>query len=71
MTLLAFKSEWVIKRKHNRNWEFISCLACVLAIRKAISLVLVYKGALKDLMDIWIKDVNEYLGCYFASLANR
>ena len=34
MTLEAYKSGRVTKRKHDGNREFISCLACILAIEK-------------------------------------
>jgi hypothetical protein len=57
MTLSAYKSGQVTKRKHNGNREFISCLAYISAIRKWIPPVLVYKGLSGDLRDIWVKDI--------------
>ena len=55
--LLAYKSERVIKRKQDRNREFIICLVCVSVIRKSIPPILVYKGLSGDLRNTWVKDV--------------
>ena len=71
ITLEAYKSGRVIKRKTDGNREFITCLACVSAIGKQIPPVLVYKGLSNDLRDIWVKDVYKDSGVYFASTINR
>jgi hypothetical protein len=70
MSLKAYKSGRVIKRKGDGNREFITCLACILAIGKWIPPILVYKGLSNDLWDIWVKDVYKDAGVYFASTAN-
>ena len=49
ITLKAFKLGRVTKNKQDRNHEFISLLAYILAIRKAIPPLLIYKGASRDL----------------------
>ena len=70
MTLSAYKSGRVTKRKGHGNREFISCLACVSAIGKWIPPVLVYKGLSNDLRDTWVKDVERDAGVHFASTEN-
>jgi hypothetical protein len=70
MTLSAYKSRRVTKRKHDGNREFISCLVCILAIGKWIPPVLVYKGLSGDLRDTWVKDVQRDAGVHFASTEN-
>jgi hypothetical protein len=71
MTLSAYKSGRVTKRKHDGNREFISCLACILVVGKWIPPVLVYKGLSGDLRDTWVKDVHKDAGVYFATTKNR
>ena len=71
ITLSAYKSGRVTKRKHNRNQEFISCLVYISAIGKWIPPVLVYKGLSGDLRDIWVKDVHKDTGVHFAATENR
>jgi hypothetical protein len=70
MTLSAYKSGRVTKRKHDGNREFISCLACISAVGKWIPPVLVYKGLSGDLRDTWVKDVHKDAGVYFAATEN-
>jgi hypothetical protein len=70
MTLEAYKSGRVTKRKGDGNREFITCLAYVSAIGKWIPPVLVYKGVSNDLRDTWVKDVQKDAGVHFASTAN-
>ena len=71
MTLSAYQSGRVTKRKQDGNREFITCLACVSAIGKSILPVLVYKGLSNDLRDTWVKDVKADAGVHFASTTNR
>jgi hypothetical protein len=71
ITLEAYKSGRVTKRKTDGNREFITCLACVSAIGKWIPPVLVYKGLSNDLRDTWVKDVHKDSGVHPASTANR
>ena len=70
MSLEAYKSGRVTKRKGDGNREFITCLAYVLAIGKWISPVLVYKGLSNNLRNTWVKDVHKDAGVHFASTAN-
>jgi hypothetical protein len=70
MTLLAYKSGRVTKRKHNGNREFISCLVYISAVGKWIPPVLVYKGLSGDLRDTWVKDIHKDAGVYFAATEN-
>ncbi|KAF8850344.1 hypothetical protein BDZ45DRAFT_196510 [Acephala macrosclerotiorum] len=51
MSLEAYKSGRVTKNKQDGNREFISLLACVSAIGRAISLLLIYRGANSDLQN--------------------
>ena len=70
MTLEALRRGRVTKSKQDGSREFISCLACVSAIGKAIPPVLIYKGASNDLQDTWVEDVIPESGVYFASTEN-
>ena len=54
ISLKAYKSGRVTKRKRDGNREFITCLAYVLAIGKWIPSVLVYKGVSNNLRDAWV-----------------
>ena len=49
MTLEALKLGRVTKNKQDGNYEFISLLAYISAIGKAIPPLLIYKGASSDL----------------------
>jgi hypothetical protein len=69
MSLNAFKSGRVTKNKQDGSREFISLLACVSAIGIAIPPLLVYKGS-GDIMDSWVKGVDEDSGTYFTSSPN-
>lgn len=67
----AFKSGRVTKNKQDGSREFISLLACISAIGKAIPPLLIYKGASGDLQSSWVKDVTVDSGIYFALSENR
>jgi hypothetical protein len=47
--------------------EFITLLACISAIGKALPPALIYKGASHDLQSSWVEDVKEEDEVYFAS----
>jgi hypothetical protein len=70
MTLQALQSGRVTKNKQDGNCEFISLLACVSAIGKAIPPLLIYKGASGDLRSSWVEDVTEDSETYFAATEN-
>jgi hypothetical protein len=70
MTLQALQSSRVTKNKQDGNREFISLLACVSAIGKAIPPLLIYKGASGDLQSSWVEDVTEDSETYFATTEN-
>ena len=67
----ALHSGRVTKNKQDGSREFISLLACVSAIRKAIPPLLIYKGAFGDLQSSWVEDVTENSKTYFAATKNR
>ena len=70
MTRSAYISGRVTKNKQDGSREFISLLACVSAIGKAIPPLLIYKGSSGDLQDTWVTDVKADDGVYFASSDN-
>jgi hypothetical protein len=70
MTLSAYKSGRVTKRKHDGNREFITCLAYISAMGKWIPPVLIYKRLSGNLRDTWVKDVQRDPGVHFASTEN-
>lgn len=71
MTKKVYEEEKVWKNKQNENREFISCLTCISAIRKAISAVLIYKNASDDLQNSWVKEVKSDNSVYFRSLTSK
>jgi hypothetical protein len=70
MTLAALKSGRVTKSKQDGSREFISILACVSAIGKAIPPLLLYRGESGDLLDTWVDDVDRNAGAHFSSTPN-
>jgi hypothetical protein len=52
MTLEALQLGRITKAKQDGSREFISCLACISAIRRWIPLLLIYKGESGDLKSI-------------------
>jgi hypothetical protein len=71
MTLQALQLGRVTKNKQDGNREFISLLACISAIGKAIPPLLIYKGASGDLQSSWVEDVIEDSKTYFVATKNR
>jgi hypothetical protein len=70
MTRKAYEEGKVQKNKQDGNREFISCLACISAIGKAIPAALIYEGASGDLQDTWVKEVKPNDPVYFGSSAS-
>ena len=70
MTYKAFERLGGIKNAQDRSREFISMLACISAISKAIPSLLIYKGSNGDLQTSWLEDVREDSGTYFTSSDN-
>jgi hypothetical protein len=71
MTLAALKSGWVMKSKQDGSREFISILACVSVIGKAIPPLFLYCGESGDLLDTWVDNVNKNAGAHFSSTPNK
>ena len=51
MTQKALKEGRVTKNKQDGSREFVSLLACILAVRKSIPPLLIYKGTSGDLRE--------------------
>ena len=66
MTRKALESGRVTKNKQDGSREFISLLACISAIGKAIPPLLVYRGKSGDLMSTWVDEVIAESGVHFA-----
>jgi hypothetical protein len=49
MSKEAYKSGRVTQAAHNRNREFITCLACISVISKRVPVTLLYTSRLFDL----------------------
>jgi hypothetical protein len=54
MSKKAYKSGRITGASQDGNREFISLLACILAIGVALPPALLYKGELGDLQDGWL-----------------
>ena len=70
MTVEALQSGRITKSRQDGSREFISLLACVSAIGKAIPPLLVYRGESGDLYSSWVQDVDEDAGAHFAVTSN-
>jgi hypothetical protein len=66
----AYKSGRVRQAVHDGNREFISLLACVSAIGKAIPATLLYKGESHDLQDTWVEDLEDSDDFFFGTSSN-
>jgi DDE superfamily endonuclease len=55
----AYKRGCVRQCIQDGSREFITLIACVLALGRAILPVLLYKGISKDLQDLWCSDIKE------------
>jgi len=66
----AYKSGRVRQAVHDGNREFISLLACVSAIGKAIPATLLYKGESHDLQDTWVEDLEDLDDFFFGTSSN-
>ena len=71
MSKEAYKAGRVKQAAHDRNREFITCLAYVSAIGRRVPATLLYKGALFDLRDTWVEDLQEQDDFFFGTLSNR
>jgi hypothetical protein len=70
ITQEALKSRRVTKSKQDESREFISVLACILAIGKWIPPLLVYKGDSSDLMSTWVDEVTTDSQAHFIVSSN-
>jgi hypothetical protein len=70
MSLEAYKSGRVRQAAHDGNREFISLLACVSALGKAIPATLIYKGESNDLQDTWVEDLEDSDDFFFGASSN-
>ena len=66
----AYEKDRCCQTIHNGNCEFITLIACISASGITIPPVLLYKGALRDLQDIWVEDLEEKDSFYFGSTEN-
>ncbi len=51
--------------------EFISLLACILAIGRCLPAALIYKSKGFDLQDTWVEDLEDTDEVYFGASSNR
>jgi hypothetical protein len=59
-----------MKNAQDGSREFITMLACISAIGKAIPSLLIYKGSNEELQTSWVEDVTEESNTYFTSSEN-
>lgn len=67
----ALKLGRITKAKQDGSREFISILACILAIGKWIPPLLIYKGESGDLISSWVDDVTTDSKAYFTTSSNE
>ena len=68
---IAYNCSQLISAQHNRNREWVTLLAAIIAIRQKLPLALIYQGELYDLQSTWIEDVEPKYQVYFTLLLNR
>ena len=65
ITRKAFESGYIYNAIQDGNREFITLLACVLAIRKALLPCLIYAGESGDMQESWLADFDINDQAYF------
>jgi hypothetical protein len=70
MSKEAYNSGRVRQAVQDGSREFITLLACVSAIGKALPPALIYKGESYDLQDTWVDEVGEQDNANFAASSN-
>jgi DDE superfamily endonuclease len=70
MTKEMYNSGRITAAKQDGSREFISLLAGICAIGKALPPALIYKGLSGDLQSTWVEDINENDEAFFASSTN-
>ena len=66
----SIKDGRILGAAQDGSREFITLLACISAIGKALPPALIYQGASHDLQSTWVEDVKEGEEVYFASTEN-
>ena len=70
LTKKLYNNSRIILVVQDGSREFISLLASIYTDGIVLPLALIYKGALGDFQDTWLKDLNEKQYTYFTSSAN-
>jgi hypothetical protein len=70
MTRKLYNSGRIRAARQDGSREFISLLATICADGTTILLALIYKGALGDLQDTWLEDLDKKDQAFFALSAN-
>jgi hypothetical protein len=70
MSKEAYDSRRVRQAVQDSSREFITLLACISAIGKALPLALIYKGESYDLQDTWVDEVGDQDITHFAASSN-
>ena len=71
MSKEAYDSGRVRQAAQDGSREFITLLACVSAIGRALRPALIYKGDSFDLRDTWVDEVGVGDEAFFTSSSNR
>jgi len=71
MSKEAYKSGRVKQAAHNRNREFIICLAYVSAIGKRVPATLLYTSESFNLRNTWVQNLEEQDDFYFSILLKQ
>ena len=71
MTKQAYITSRVTQNAQPGSQEFITLLACVLAIGQRLPAALIYKGESYELRDTWVEDIIITDEAYFSASSNR
>lgn len=70
MSLEAYKSGRVRQSAQDGNREFITLLACISTIGRAIPATLIYKGKSHGLRDTWVEKLEDSDDFFFGASSN-
>ena len=70
MSQKAYKEGRCRQSTQDGNREFITLIACVSALDKALPPTLLYKGKSRDLQDTWVEELDKNNNFFFGSTEN-
>jgi hypothetical protein len=70
MSRKAYEEGKCRQSRQDGNREFITLIACISAVGKALPPTLLYKGVSRDLQDTWVEELKDIDNMFFGSTEN-